>query len=73
MATPRLIRQRETRAKHWIGWGPVLAFIAFLAVLLVVGPIVDNWVNRAEDEWLATHHGAPHFIDRRERDKHDAR
>jgi hypothetical protein len=47
------------RRRLGIGIGPVLAYVVLMILLLLLGPVANRWIDRAEDAWFAQHpHGA---------------
>ncbi len=50
-------RRRTGTRREWfaIGVAPVLAFLALLVLLFLAGPIVNRWIDAAEDDWAAHH------------------
>lgn len=38
-----------------IGIGPVLAYVVLMILLLLLGPVANRWIDRAEDAWRAQH------------------
>jgi hypothetical protein len=61
MSSFRRRRSSSRKGRLAIGAAPVLAFLALLVLLFLVGPIVNRWINTAEDDWVAHHRHRPNW------------